>query len=114
MTAHARGARPHDPTALSEIVVRGGRIVDATGDRLADVRVRGGMIVEIGDVGATLRPEDVGAIVLDAVGCIVSPGFVDVHTHLREPGMEEAETIESGSRAAVRDSHCQIACAFVL
>ncbi|MBV9659597.1 MAG: dihydroorotase [Acidimicrobiales bacterium] len=41
-----------------------------------------------------------GTVVLDAAGCIVAPGLVDLHTHLREPGREEAETIDSGSRAA--------------
>ncbi|HAM00618.1 MAG TPA: dihydroorotase, partial [Acidimicrobiaceae bacterium] len=40
------------------------------------------------------------AAVLDAGGCLVSPGLVDIHVHLRQPGMEEAETVESGSRAA--------------
>ena len=41
-----------------------------------------------------------GALVLDAGGCVVAPGLVDLHTHLREPGREEAETIETGTRAA--------------
>ena len=41
-----------------------------------------------------------GATVLDAGGCVVAPGLVDLHTHLRQPGREEAETIETGARAA--------------
>src|SRR5690606_41829450 len=48
------------------------------------------------DVGADLT----GDRTLDAAGCVVSPGFVDLHVHLRQPGKEEAETIESGSRGA--------------
>ncbi|HEX3090712.1 MAG TPA: dihydroorotase, partial [Ilumatobacteraceae bacterium] len=48
------------------------------------------------DVGATVD----GDVILDATGCVVAPGFVDLHVHLREPGREEAETIETGSRAA--------------
>ena len=60
---------------------------------VADVRVRDGMVVEVGE---GLR----GASVLDAGGCVVAPGLVDLHVHLREPGDEEAETIETGSRAA--------------
>jgi dihydroorotase len=80
---------------VSGIVVKGGTIVDAGGERRADVRVEHGTIVE---VGTGLR----GDATLDASGCIVSPGFVDLHTHLREPGREEAETIETGSRAAAR------------
>jgi dihydroorotase len=82
---------------LPELLVKGGRILDAAGERVADVRIAGGLVVEVGD---GLRPDS--ARVLDAGGCIVSPGFVDLHVHLREPGDEEAETIESGSRAAAR------------
>jgi dihydroorotase len=59
----------------------------------ADVRVVGALIDAVGDALE-------GDIVLDGKGCYVSSGFVDLHTHLREPGKEEAETIESGSRAA--------------
>ena len=74
-------------------MVRGGRVVDASGERVADVLVRGGHVVE---VGPGLDADDV----LDAGGCVVAPGFVDLHVHLREPGGEEAETIETGARAA--------------
>jgi len=74
-------------------VVRGGRVVDASGERVADVLVRGGRVAE---VGPGLDADDV----LDASGCVVAPGFVDLHVHLREPGGEEAETIETGARAA--------------
>jgi dihydroorotase len=83
-------------TTAPELVVRGGTVVDRTGTRRADVRVVAGRIVEVGedlDVPADAR-------VIDAGGCVVSPGLVDLHTHLREPGREEAETIESGTRAA--------------
>jgi len=78
---------------LSEYVIRGGEVIDASGRRAADVLVRDGSVVEVGT--ALDAPE-----VLDAVGAIVTPGFVDLHTHLREPGDEDAETIETGSRAA--------------
>lgn len=74
-------------------MIAGGRVLDATGERDADVLIRGGRVVE---VGPGLR----GEVTLDARGCLVAPGLVDVHVHLREPGMEEAETIETGSRAA--------------
>ncbi len=83
-------------TAGSELVLRGGSVVDATGERRADVRVVGHRVVE---VAADLVPRR-GATVLDAGGCVVAPGLVDLHAHLREPGREEAETIESGTRAA--------------
>src|SRR5699024_6100911 len=81
-----------------DIVIRGGRVIDATGERETDVRIARGVIAEV----APGLEAGVDADVVDAAGCVVSPGFVDLHAHLREPGMEEAETIESGSRAAAR------------
>jgi dihydroorotase len=78
---------------LPDLVIRGGRVVDENGERVADVLVRNGHVV---DVGAGL----VGDETLDASGCIVAPGLVDLHVHLREPGMEDAETVETGARAA--------------
>lgn len=78
------------------LVVTGGRVVDREGERPADVAV--GADGRILAVGPSIEPG--GARVLDATGCIVAPGLVDLHTHLREPGREEAETVESGSRAA--------------
>ena len=78
---------------MASIVIKGGTVVDASGERRADVLVDEGGIV---DVGVDLS----GGRQLDASGCVVSPGFVDLHVHLREPGREEAETVETGSRAA--------------
>ncbi len=80
-------------TKAADTVIKGGTVIDETGTRRADVVVSGGVIVAVGD---SLDAKNV----IDASGCIVSPGFVDLHTHLREPGREEAETIESGTRAA--------------
>jgi dihydroorotase len=76
------------------ILIRGGRVVDATGERTADVLV--GDDGRIAAVGSDLTADRT----LDASGCVVAPGLVDLHTHLREPGQEEAETILTGSRAA--------------
>jgi dihydroorotase len=82
------------------IVIRGGRVIDARGERPADVLVEGDRIAAVADRqpgdGADLR----GDLVLDAGGCVVAPGLVDLHTHLREPGREEAETVETGARGA--------------
>jgi dihydroorotase len=78
------------------VVVRGGTVVDERGERRADVVVRDGVVeATVSDVDAPS-----GARVLDAGGCVVAPGLVDLHVHLRQPGAEEAETVESGSRAA--------------
>ncbi|GDX34414.1 dihydroorotase [Actinomycetes bacterium] len=74
------------------VVIKGGTIVNPDGQSRVDVRIENGKVVE---VGANLSAD----VQLDASGCIVSSGFVDLHTHLREPGKEEAETIETGSRA---------------
>jgi dihydroorotase len=78
---------------MTRLVITGGTVVDQHGTRAADVAVEDGRITEVG-TGLT------GDRILDATGRIVSPGFVDLHVHLREPGKEEAETIETGSRAA--------------
>ncbi len=77
----------------TSVVIKGGTILDQRGEQVGDVRIEGGVITE---VGLSLT----GDHVLDASGCMVSPGFVDLHVHLREPGREEAETVETGSRAA--------------
>ena len=78
---------------MSTVVIRGGTVIAPTGTRRADVVIENGVVVAIGD---DLRGDEI----LDAGGCFVAPGLVDLHTHLREPGKEEAETVESGSRAA--------------
>ena len=80
---------------MGSLAIRGGRIVDQRGERTADVLIEGGTIRAVGNNLS-------GDQSLDASGCVVSPGFVDLHAHLREPGMEEAETIETGSRAGAR------------
>jgi dihydroorotase len=80
------------------IAIRGGSVVDATGRRDGEVFIRDGIIESIGPAPTSLPP---GTLVLDAAGCVVAPGLVDLHTHLREPGREEAETVATGSRAAV-------------
>ena len=77
----------------TSVVIKGGTILDQRGEQVGDVRIEGGVITEVG-------PSLTGDRVLDASGCMVSPGFVDLHVHLREPGREEAETVETGSRAA--------------
>lgn len=82
-------------------VLKGGRVVDARGERLADVVVADGVVRAVGvDLSADR--------VLDASGCIVAPGLVDVHTHLREPGREEAETVETGARGAALGGYTAI------
>lgn len=88
------------------VVVRGGEVVDARGRRRADLVLADGVVKAVGpDAGRELPAR---ATVLDASGCIVSPGLVDLHTHLREPGNEEAETVETGARAAALGGYTAI------
>ena len=77
------------------MLIRGGTLIDATGKRVADVLIERGAVVAVG-----LDLDEPAERVLDASGCLVSPGLVDLHSHLREPGREEAETVETGARAA--------------
>ena len=83
-------------SAPGTVVVRGGTVVDATGTRRADVLVADGVVAAVKE-GLEVPA---GATVLDAADCLVSPGLVDLHAHLRQPGAEEAECVETGSRAA--------------
>lgn len=79
---------------MTALIIRGGTVIDSTGTRTEDVGVVDDRIV---DVAAT--PDS--ATVIDATGCVVSTGLVDLHAHMGEPGDEAAETMESGGRAAV-------------
>ncbi|HWE70955.1 MAG TPA: dihydroorotase [Acidimicrobiales bacterium] len=87
---------PEPLAAGPRLVIRGGTVIDANGERRVDVAVADGRIQAV-EAGLAVPA---GATVLDAGGCIVAPGLVDLHAHLREPGQEEAETIETGTRAA--------------
>ena len=84
----------------SRLVIAGGTVIDAGGERPADVII--GPEGTITAVGVGLAAQATGADrTLEAGGCIVAPGLVDLHTHLRQPGGEQAETVLTGSRAAV-------------
>ena len=82
---------------MSDLLLKGGRVIDPSQklDEVADVLIRDGKIAE---VGKDLKAENVE--VKDVTGMIVCPGLVDIHCHLREPGLERKETIATGTRAA--------------
>jgi len=84
------------PGTVPTVVVRGGTVIDESGQRRADVVCSGGTVSAVGE-GLEVPS---GATVLDAGGCLVVPGLVDLHVHLREPGNEDAECIDTGARAA--------------
>jgi dihydroorotase len=88
-----------------DLLIKNGRVVDPARkiDTVADVLIREGKIAAIGQTDAS------GIPVFDATGLIVAPGFFDIHVHLREPGTEEAETIETGGNAAVAGGFTAVA-----
>jgi len=89
---------------VSALVIRQGLVVGVHASDVADVLIIDGHIAE---VAPTIdAPSD--AYELDARDCWVGPGFVDLHTHLREPGRESAETIESGARAGALGGYCAL------
>jgi len=83
------------------VVFRGGNIVTNEGVVHADLVVQGGQISEIGSGLAAKE-------VVDISGLTVFPGFVDLHAHLREPGREDTETIETGSRAGAKGGYTAV------
>jgi len=91
---------------MSDLLIRGGRVIDpANGvDKAADVWIENGRIAAIGKHKAKADT------VIDAKGQIVAPGFIDMHVHLREPGQEWKEDIESGSRAAAASGVTSMCC----
>ncbi len=98
----------------SEIVLRGGRVFDpsalsgghgATSQAL-DIRIVAGRIVELGRGLAG----GANATIIDVTGLLVVPGFIDLHVHLREPGQEYKEDIQTGTRAASKGGFTQVCC----
>jgi dihydroorotase len=89
------------------LILRQGRVVDPSQklNRVADVGIEDGRVM---DVAPRLRRR--GRKEIDARGLIVAPGFIDMHVHLREPGREDAETIESGTGAAACGGFTAVAC----
>jgi dihydroorotase len=86
------------------LLIRGGELVGARGVQRADLLVVHGVITAVGN---SLEAPS-GTRELDASGCWVGPGLVDLHTHLREPGGEEAETVESGCWAAIAGGYTAV------
>ncbi len=89
------------------LLIKNGRVIDpaANIDAAQDVLIDKGAIAK---VGANLSAE--GAEVFDATGLIVAPGFIDLHCHLREPGQELSETIETGTKSAAKGGFTAVCC----
>jgi dihydroorotase len=92
------------------LLISGGRILDPGRgvDKIADLLISKGKITWIGDKGKAPGHSDLKTI--DATGLIVCPGFIDLHCHLREPGFEDKETIETGTKAAAKGGFTTVCC----
>lgn len=92
------------------LLVKNGRVVDPATqtDATRDVLLDGDKIVEVAQPGKIAVSPVME--VFDASGMIVSPGFIDLHVHLREPGQESSETIETGTRSAARGGFTAVCC----
>lgn len=92
---------------MSKLIIRNGRVMDPAGgvDAILDIAIEDGRIAAIEQ-----NIDAAGVTELDASGLIAAPGFIDMHVHLREPGFEHTETIETGSRAAAAGGFTSICC----
>ena len=92
---------------MSKLVIKNGRVIDPAQnlDQLSDVAIEDGVIREM-----AVNIDSTGCEIFDASGLLVSPGFIDMHVHLREPGFEHSETIETGSRAAAAGGFTSVCC----
>jgi len=91
---------------MIDVLIKGGRVIDPANsmDEISDVLIEDGRITAIGKAPGKAKKT------IDAAGLIVCPGLIDMHVHLREPGQEWKEDIESGSRAAVAGGVTSMCC----
>ena len=92
---------------MSKLVIKNGHVIDPAQslDQVSDVAIEDGVTREI-----AVNIDSTGCEIFDASGLVVSPGFIDMHVHLREPGFEHSETIETGSRAAAAGGFTSVCC----
>ena len=92
---------------MSRVWIRGGRVIDPANERdeAADVLLEDGVVAEVGTNLSVAEAEEI-----DASGLWVCPGFIDLHSHLREPGQEYKEDIATGGRSAVAGGFTAVAC----
>ncbi len=90
-----------------KMIIKGGRVLDPASntDAVKDILVENGVIIRVEDV-----INETADSVIDAKGCFVMPGLIDLHVHFREPGFEHKETIRTGARAAARGGFTTVCC----
>ncbi len=95
---------------MNSLLVTGGRLIDPANrfDAVADLLILNGKIAAIGADAAAKAPKDVQKF--DAKGLVVSPGLIDLHVHLREPGQSAKETIATGAASAARGGFTSVVC----
>ncbi len=99
-------AQIRNQRAETRILIKGGRVIDPARnfDQVANIQLSGGVITSIG------AASDQADETIDARGLVVCPGLCDMHVHLRQPGREDEETVESGSKAAAAGGFTAVAC----
>ncbi len=91
------------------VLIKSGRVIDPVNGKefISDIFIKEGVLTEM---SGNIKAKGKELTEIDAKGCIVCPGFVDMHVHLRDPGFEDEETIESGTLAAVKGGITTVAC----
>jgi dihydroorotase len=97
---------------MTNFLITGGRLIDPKLgiDEPTDLLISDGRIAKVGMLNEWGKGMTAGAKTLDASGLVIAPGFIDLHTHLREPGFEYKETIETGTKAAAAGGFTTICC----
>ncbi len=92
---------------MAKLLIKNGRVIDPASnlDQICDVLIEDGKIVKVGG-----RGQGVGVRIIDAKGMLVLPGLIDMHTHLRDPGRPDKETIATGTRAAALGGFTSVCC----
>jgi len=96
------------PENIQNLLLKGGKIINPSAgiNEIADILIEGKMIKKVGKI----ETADFNGKTIDCAGKIIAPGFIDMHVHLREPGEEHKETVESGSEAAMNGGFTAICC----
>jgi dihydroorotase len=97
---------------MSFLLIKNGTVIDPSQNLMAerDVVILNGRVTELAPRGKATRLPTGGVKTIDAAGCFVTPGLIDIHVHFREPGDEEEETIASGAAAAVAGGFTTVCC----